>query len=122
MLVTVYGTLLSNERNNRLLKDSEKLGDVIVTGFQMYSLGSFPACVRTDNYDDHHIVGEVWKISDETLIRLDMLEGYPHMYQRTLIDTSWGASWIYTQDRPFPPEKLIPGGNWKQHLEETGRF
>ena len=120
MNVCVYGTLLSGQRNNRLLNTSEKLGDVIVAGFQMYSLGGFPACVRTDNYDDHQIVGEVWKVSDETLVRLDMLEGYPHFYQRTLINTSWGAAWMYVQNRDkVRNEWLIPGGDWKEYVRES---
>ena len=110
--VFVYGTLLSDEGNNHLLSTSEKLGDAIVVGFTMHDLGYFPACVKTDN-SENRVVGEVWMIDQPTLDRLDRLEGYPTFYDRVLIDTSWGAAWMYINNRAVNEERIVDG-DWKK--------
>jgi gamma-glutamylcyclotransferase (GGCT)/AIG2-like uncharacterized protein YtfP len=70
--VFVYGTLLSGECNNRLLSSSTRLGEEVVSGFTMVSLGFYPACVL-DEKSTTPVLGEVWEVNEETFQRLDRL-------------------------------------------------
>jgi gamma-glutamylcyclotransferase (GGCT)/AIG2-like uncharacterized protein YtfP len=115
--VFVYGTLLSGEYNNRLLATSEKMGKEVVSGFTMVSLGAYPACIPDENATTP-ILGEVWRVDDETFQRLDRLEGYPHFYDRKEVDTFAGKAWIYCMHEENMRDNLevIISGNWKQFL------
>lgn len=115
--VFVYGTLLEGEYNHRRLEGATKQGNTTVVGFQMYSLGAYPACIRTD-ISEHEVIGEVWNVTDEILKGLDRLEGYPHFYDRVLIDTPWGATWMYymSENKLRYSAELIPSGSWREYL------
>ena len=92
-LVFVYGTLKSGDRNNYLLKGSKFIQKDSIFG-TLFDLGRFPAL--TDGHKK--VYGEIWEISDETLRRLDRLEGVPHLYSRHQIQTSHGTikkPWVY---------------------------
>jgi len=115
--VFVYGTLLSNEPNNHLLKTSKLLGDSKVSGLKMYDLGPFPACIVSPEISE--VLGEVWEIDDKTFQRLDYLEGFPNFYNRTLVDTKFGEAWVYIHNEE-PNGEYIPSGNWKNHLGKEG--
>lgn len=112
--VFVYGTLLSGERNNHILLGSDKRGEEVVYGYFMINIGAFPACIKCDNCSNA-IFGEVWEVDDETFSRLDMLEGYPRLYTRELVETFDGNAWIYVWNKDngldFP---VIPSGNWRE--------
>lgn len=112
--VFVYGTLLTGENNNRLLSSSELLGEATADGFDMYSLGGFPACVENEE-SKIPVKGEVWKVDPDTMTRLDMLEGYPSFYDRKEIPTEFGTAWIYTMNRAANGRNaLIKTGSWKE--------
>ena len=114
--VFVYGTLLSGEGNNRryLQNDESKLlGEDVITGYKMYSLGAFPAICA--GLDHQTITGEVWEITDKILWDLDRLEGFPDFYDRTAVDTKFGIAWVYLHDNQ-PDGKLIESGSWKEYL------
>jgi len=99
--VFVYGTLKQGYGNNEyFLGGSEYLGPA-VTGradYDMVSLGGFPG-VLSDG--ENAILGEVYKVDEATLARLDSLESNGSLYQREQIrcytvegDELWGV-WIY---------------------------
>lgn len=114
ILVFVYGTLLSGEINNRLLETSEKLGSDVISGYVMLNLGMFPALIPEDNASTP-ITGEVWKVSTATFQRLDVLEGYPHFYNREQVDTFAGKAWVYYMHERSAGMRgeIISHGNWK---------
>ena len=91
--VAVYGSLKKGFGNHSLLLGSQYLGTTdTYPEWNMYSLGGFPAIT----YDgDTPICVEVYKVDDETMNDLDMLEGYPNFYNRRVIDTKYGKAWIY---------------------------
>ena len=97
-LVFVYGTLMSNYWNNRLLKQR---GSTLVArgqttnSFVMLASGSqgIPFVVDTEPNPSRFwlenctsIKGEVWEVNAETLFDLDRLEGHPRWYKREQID------------------------------------
>lgn len=73
VLVFVYGTLKKGFSNHeRFLKGKEKISDAVLHGYNMYSLGRFPGIVVGKG----NVYGEVYEVNQETLRRLDALEGY----------------------------------------------
>jgi gamma-glutamylcyclotransferase (GGCT)/AIG2-like uncharacterized protein YtfP len=115
MKVFVYGTLLDGESNHQWLQDSPKIGDTIISKFQMHDMGAFPALVENET-SLSKIVGEVYEITDEVLKMLDRLEGFPGFYDRKLITTEFGDAWVYynnkSKNRP-----VIESGDWILHIK-----
>lgn len=112
-LVAVYGSLRKGLGNHSILGDSDLLSVEVIKGFDMYSLGAFPA-VETGKGE---ITVEVYEVDDDTLFNLDILEGVPTFYQRDKTETSLGVANIYTiegigSDRI---EKVV-NGDWVEYL------
>lgn len=126
-LVFVYGTLKTGHYNNRALtlsKTSKLIFDDAFVKGQMYDLGPYPAVVVTPG-SESAVKGEVWEVDDETLARLDHLEGHPTFYLRQklpLLSYSHNPSvnkdawqvWVYTMQAMELPAKARPMsvGNW----------
>jgi gamma-glutamylaminecyclotransferase len=98
--VFVYGSLKRGRYNNDLLRESRFIGERNTHDetWIMRSLGGFPGVVK-----EHHgalsasICGELYEVDDNTLARLDRLEGNGHFYNRELVrlrDESEPA-WMY---------------------------
>lgn len=125
--VFVYGSLLSGMGNNALLKDAKFLGKATTTpGFQMLDIGWFPGVVEDPSGITIH--GEVYEVSDETLARLDRLEGFrvcdPEngLYNRKNIETSFGEAIIYIYNNHLGRDKnFVTSGNWRLYYNrKTG--
>jgi gamma-glutamylaminecyclotransferase len=87
MLIFTYGTLKKGLHNNYLLKDSKFIGEAITKnkyGLFPSVCESFPFAIKS--YADVEIFGEVYEIDNNTLERLDYLEGYPTLYYRETIE------------------------------------
>ncbi len=109
-LVAVYGSLRQGHGNNCLLVNCEFLNtELSIPEFTMHSLGGFPALVEgTDR-----VVIELYKVDDYTFSRLDMLEGYPHMYNRRQIQTSHGDAWVYFMETlNWGSNGVVEDGDW----------
>lgn len=111
--VFVYGTLKAGHRNHRLLDHADQIAvNVRLEGFLMFDVaGAFPAVVRGSST----IIGEVYRIDDETLADLDYLESNGRLYCRELVDVAGVKAWIYLYNRPVRDKDLtiIPEGEWK---------
>lgn len=127
MLVAVYGSLKQGFGNDYHLEDSKFVGDDTLDGFEMYSLGAFPAVM----YGEGSIDVEVYDIDDATLNVLDKIEGYFgssafNMYDREKVLTKYGESFIYVwTDRSIKStRKQIETGNWekKNYLPVLHRY
>jgi gamma-glutamylaminecyclotransferase len=80
MKVFVYGSLRAGFGNHGLLEGSEYVGKAFTApAFTMLHLGGFPGIVQSGGTS---IVGEVYKVDDDTLRNLDRLEGHPSFYER----------------------------------------
>lgn len=112
IVVFVYGTLKKGHPNHGFLKSAHPLGSDSVGGFQMYSLGPFPAVCRASENDI--VYGETYLVDEQELASLDMLEGYPDFYNRMQIWTEelGELAWIYYQSHCFMHGTLIEGGVW----------
>jgi gamma-glutamylaminecyclotransferase len=82
-LMFFYGSLKRGYWNNRLLANSEFVGDAkTVDKFKLIDLGSFPGMIGDGQAN---VRGEVFDVPDADVPRLDMLEGHPNFYKRTPI-------------------------------------
>ena len=102
-LIFVYGTLKHNFSNHHLLNDSEYLGDGHTKEkYAMYTNG-IPFVIKSEAIST--ITGELYRVDDNTLSRLDRLEGHPNWYCREQVEIALDSgntvtAWIY-----FNPEK-----------------
>lgn len=95
--------------NHRLLEDSEYLGtEQSAPEWEMYSLGGFPALLKGSD----KVTIEIYNIDKDTFARLDMLEGYPDMYDRARTSTSRGNAFIYYMHELRWGGEIIPNGDW----------
>jgi len=100
MLIFVYGTLKRGERNHDVLDDSEFVSEATTEAlYLLYDRGAYPCMVKAEC--GKNIKGEVYRVSDETLKRLDSLEGVGYgLYERArirLLDVSvpcWGYLYL----------------------------
>ncbi len=98
MRIFVYGTLKRGQCNNYLLQTSKLIGETTVKG-TMYNWGAIPAITLKGNDE---VRGEVYEITSETLNRLDVLEGYPLLYDRTQVKVDGVDTWVYhVEDLPL---------------------
>ena len=97
VMVFVYGTLMKGYGNNRYyLAQSEFLGKGEITGYGLYAVSSFPGIVPEDG---EKVQGEVYKVDQDTLKRLDGLEGEGSLYLRkkveVRVDGQMVHAWTY---------------------------
>ena len=117
--VFVYGTLLSGEPNHRVLADAELLGEASTEpAFHLVDLGAFPALVPGGKTA---VAGEVYKVDNATLDRLDRLEGHPRFYRREPITLDSGQEALaYMQAiEQIRGQPRITGGDWRRDRKEN---
>ena len=113
--IAVYGTLRKGYGNHRLLRAAKPLGNALVTGYAMHSLGGFPAITPGVGT----VTVELFEVDDQALTACDHLEGHPNWYARTPATTTTGkACEIYVMpasklDGRLGHNTLIASGDWK---------
>jgi gamma-glutamylcyclotransferase (GGCT)/AIG2-like uncharacterized protein YtfP len=81
--VFVYGTLLSGCYNHGCLWGQQCLGAGSITGFALYNLGGYPGTIPAL---EEEVLGEVYEVDENTLVRLDRLEGNGWLYNRRSVE------------------------------------
>lgn len=110
----VYGTLRAGQSNHYLLRQATKLGACQLTsGYLLYDLGHYPGA-RQSPSSHIPLIGEVYEVDSTTFAALDLLEEYPEVYTRELIDTEYGVAWIYLYCLSVAGFPLISNGDWCQ--------
>lgn len=108
--VFVYGSLKRGYGNHALLTDEDFLKEARTKAeYTLVSLGSFPGVL---DRGDTAIAGEVYDVSQETLRRLDILEGHPTFYRRTEIEVEGESVSIYLLQGADRTNKVVEGGVW----------
>lgn len=99
--VFVYGSLKRGHGNHRLLYNSEFFGTFSTerSCYNMFSFGYFPGVYELPSGSNNgwFIEGEVYKVDNRTLNRLDCLESNGSFYTRYLTDISGlkDPCWMY---------------------------
>ena len=126
--VFVYGTLMNGARNAHLLSNSTLINPNAITAEASFLMQQFNSATSKGKHTpgvlkngDKHIEGEIWEVDEETLARLDELEGYnPNLslnknkYLREEIKMKNGSTaWIYiintkeNQPIPLPHDRIL---------------
>ncbi len=109
-LLFAYGSLRRGEHNHHYLRTAAYLGEHVTTAaYTMFDLGAYPAVIAAGVTP---IEGEIHALEADGLTRLDVLEGYPRHYDRQLIQTPWGAAWIYLYRLTLHGRARVEQGNW----------
>jgi len=83
--VFVYGTLLRGLWNNPLLQGAYFMGRAeTVNKYTLFVNGLLPMVDK--DFKTSTILGELYKVDNDTLKNLDILEGHPDVYKREIID------------------------------------
>jgi len=111
--IFVYGTLRSRGGNNGLLRESEFISNAVTEKEYALYVEGIPYVSKDEKVS--RITGEVWSVDDNTLQRIDLLEGHPSWYVRELISVMLPnldivKAWIY-----FNP-------NYRGRLTESGDY
>jgi gamma-glutamylcyclotransferase (GGCT)/AIG2-like uncharacterized protein YtfP len=85
ILLFVYGTLKRGGCSHHLLADQEFLGEAhTLPLYRLYDCCDYPCLVR-DAERGVPIQGEVWRISEAVIHRLDEYEEVPRLFRREAI-------------------------------------
>jgi len=121
--VFVYGTLRQEEGNHHYLAGSTKVAIATRTNGRLVDTGyGYPALFQDTS---GRVNGELYQVSDETMRRLDQLEGYygsgnpRNHYERISvpIETDVGTipAWVYVyaKNRSVTNFRQVDEGDWK---------
>ena len=106
--IAVYGSLRKGRYNHHFMNGCSFIGIDRSHGWDMYSNGSYPYVVAGKG----SITVEIFEVTRATLSKIDILEGYPVHYFRTLVETRLGSCWLYHVERVPEGCFAIPGGDW----------
>tara|TARA_R110002020_G_scaffold148779_1_gene324807 strand:+ start:2778 stop:3212 length:435 start_codon:yes stop_codon:yes gene_type:complete len=126
-LVFVYGTLMKGFGNHGLLRESIPLGVAeTIEEYVLTALG-IPFVTKAQEEDPSltTIKGELYLVDDNTLGRLDALEGHPYAYKREKAEIKYNDSgaemrslaWMYFY--PTQQGNPIKGGDYREYSENT---
>ena len=111
--VFVYGTLLRGEVNHDLLDGAPLLGEHRTEPrFTLLLLGAYPGLIGGGRTA---VFGEVYRVDEAGLLRLDRLEDYPRLYDRGQIPTPYGRAWVYLYRGRIRNRPVIGSGDWRLH-------
>jgi gamma-glutamylaminecyclotransferase len=135
-LVFVYGSLMTGLDNHYLLEGATAVATaVLMEPCVMIDCGHYPGLVRVDATDDRaaSTKGEVYEVDDDTLKRLDELEGVPRYYQRAegRVAVHGDSADCQVMFYAMPPRYLLNGprlvapnaaglNDWRAHYKNEG--
>jgi gamma-glutamylcyclotransferase (GGCT)/AIG2-like uncharacterized protein YtfP len=123
--VFVYGTLKAGRYNHDLLRDAELLGTHVLRGpIAMVDLAHYPCVVQSPEQlpETGAVLGEVYRIDEDTLAGLDLLEGHPSYFRRVQVETPWKKAWMYTLPASYLEHGVMPQGIWDANEDEEAEY
>lgn len=115
-LVGVYGSLRKTMSNHQYhLSSSEYKGTFSTEPeYTLHSLSYYPGLKLNGNTS---VVMEVYEVDENTLKRLNQLEGYypgekSTFYDRIEINTPWGKAFTYIYVNELSKESIVESGDW----------
>lgn len=120
--VAVYGSLRMGEYNYEHFKSSfpsiEHTGTHTITGFKLYSLGSYPAVCTTEG--ENELIVDTFDVSEGCFSRMNSMEigaGY-HQHEIT-VDGVNHILWIMPETATWLREdRIVEDGDWSKHVRE----
>jgi len=118
-IVAVYDSLREGMDNHHYIADGKRIALGWLTGYKMYNLGDSPCIVPTRD-DSGRVRIEWYKVSDEILESLDILEEYDpntpktSLHLRKSIFSPYGRGWIYVYNQPVEQASYMEAGDWER--------
>jgi gamma-glutamylcyclotransferase (GGCT)/AIG2-like uncharacterized protein YtfP len=123
----IYGTLMPGLRLQAEMHGAERLGPARVPG-RLVDVGHYPGLLHGDGL----VTGEVYRVSDAQLARLDAVEDMvagdraASQYWRERVQVRDGALagqqvWTYVYNRPLDGLTPIAHGDYRRYIREIGR-
>ncbi|NPA62821.1 MAG: gamma-glutamylcyclotransferase [Methanococci archaeon] len=115
--VFVYGSLRKGFWNHEpYLKNSKFIGKGRTK--EKYAMYADIIPYVVENEKISHIVGEVYEVDEETLKRIDRLEGHPDYYERKKVKIILESgeeieAWLYFYPEPYGI--LVKSGDYKDY-------
>jgi len=109
--VLVYGSARKGSYNNYIIESGKFLGKTILKGYQLYSLGTYPAVSRKQNSET---VVEVWDVTLNSFMFLDILEkryDFIPVYEKVKLNGMEIEGIVYIQQN-LDGYKEIESGDW----------
>ena len=112
-IIFVYGSLRKGFYNYKScgLDKAKFLGEGFISGFKMFSLGSYP-CVVKSNDDNDVIFGEIYEVDDVTKIR-NMELGAGYFEEEIIINGIKAKIYVFNENK-LHKKILVEGGIWKK--------
>lgn len=118
-LVAVYGSLRKTMSNYQYhLSSSEYKGTYSTEPeYTLHSLSYYPGLKLNGNTS---VVMEVYEVDEDTLKRLNQLEGYypgekSTFYDRIEINTPWGKAFTYIYVNELSKDSIVESGDWVKY-------
>lgn len=110
MLVFVYGTLRRGAVNEASsFVGAEFVSESKIKG-SIYDLGWYPG-LKLDDLSE--VEGDIFKVNQYQLERLDSYEGCPSLYSRRRVETLRGEEvFVYEYNGSVHPDDRIEDGDW----------
>jgi gamma-glutamylcyclotransferase (GGCT)/AIG2-like uncharacterized protein YtfP len=94
-LVFVYGSLKRGQPNHGELEGCPAEGEAELRGLALYDLGPFPMAIPSQE-PGSRLQGELYRVENQQLARLDRFEGAPRLYERQRWRLADGRPvWVY---------------------------
>lgn len=127
--IFVYGTLRRGECNHNLITDTNCLAMAArINGCLMDTGFGYPGLLK----EAGEVIGELYEITEEHLMRLDALEGYlgpgdaRNLYNRIKIEVNTDReivmAWTYFYDRESDERSLLKFSDWKVYQMEKSNI
>ena len=108
---------MRGEFNQHYLSTGVALGVAVTEPmFQLRDLGPYPGLFESGQ---HHVVGEIFLVDDNTRAELDRLEAHPKIYRRQTINLVGrpGVEGYVLQRKRYEKCPLIERGDWRTYRQ-----
>lgn len=111
-ILFVYGTLRQGLYNNHYLHTAEALGTATTRDLYTLYQGAYPYVAKSPAQCP--IRGELFRVDNDTLKAVDILEEHPTVYCREQIEVlaeSGDSLWAWIYFHPAPEGRIITSGD-----------
>lgn len=127
--ILTYGSLRKDNYNYEYFKsifksNFEYISTTSITGYKLYSLGSYPAIKETGNVEDVLVV-DLIQVSDHVKQYIDDMEfgaGYKIVPKIIQIEGSTYPCEIYVYRYDVDEQNLVESGDWTKFLKKEKSY